>query len=592
MEENPDYVVKSDTKGNTQSNDDSNSDEDDYSDSEDDSEDDSENEYDEEEEEEEGNNSKSITNKALKATRQSSSKAVKLFLKHRTVITIACAIFAFRREIYGLILHISTSPTQDGKGRRMRFKLSPTAILKIILFIDFMRKMQDSGGGSNLDGGDGSHAINAPSGLIGHLLKDWIQPSNSAFIPPVEQHYTFEKMNERFIKDGNAWKKATGQSLAVPPPSSRVSFLKRPLSTTSTPSSSINEKNVTSAADITTVVIDMKIDTNVNSMSILRDQVTYLIHQHRINMEQQQDKQNLQNDDINQNNSTSFTNETFTTSSSNSSSLSLPSSTILEVVLILESPGGSATDYGLASYQIGRLRKETGIKLTICVDKVAASGGYMMAVMSSPGQLFAAPFAVLGSIGVYGQTLNIHNALQNYGVKPLVFRGGKDKAPVGLVGEITKDGIAKVQDMIDKTHAAFKNHVATARPILSDNIEKIATGDVWLGVDALEIGLVDRIITSDEYIWDKIQNGVRVLKLVKFHRPRFGFGGPRYGPAAAPGIFHSSIQAFTEFFCDIKGTVKKMNELLEIIPKQQSGADISKVVQAVSKVKSNTIHSL
>lgn len=110
----------------------------------------------------------------------------------------------------------------------------------------------------------------------------------------------------------------------------------------------------------------------------------------------------------------------------------------LEIIILLESPGGSAADYGLGASHIKRLRTEPGIKVTICVDKVAASGGYMMACMATPGQLYCAPFAAIGSIGVIGQTLNIHNTLQNWGVKPLVFRGGKDKAPIGLVGEITK----------------------------------------------------------------------------------------------------------------------------------------------------------
>jgi serine protease SohB len=79
------------------------------------------------------------------------------------------------------------------------------------------------------------------------------------------------------------------------------------------------------------------------------------------------------------------------------------------------------------------------MRVTVCVDKVAASGGYMMACMASPGFLFAAPFAVVGSIGVLGQALNIHNTLLSWGVQSLVFRGGKDKAPVGLVGEVTKE---------------------------------------------------------------------------------------------------------------------------------------------------------
>ncbi|EEC48617.1 predicted protein, partial [Phaeodactylum tricornutum CCAP 1055/1] len=99
--------------------------------------------------------------------------------------------------------------------------------------------------------------------------------------------------------------------------------------------------------------------------------------------------------------------------------------------------------------QLVRLRNEPGLTVTIVVDKVAASGGYMIACTASPGRLFAAPFAVVGSIGVIGQTFNIHKTLEGWGVRPLVFRGGRDKAPVGLVGEVTEEGLAKVQDMVD-----------------------------------------------------------------------------------------------------------------------------------------------
>jgi serine protease SohB len=150
----------------------------------------------------------------------------------------------------------------------------------------------------------------------------------------------------------------------------------------------------------------------------------------------------------------------------------------------------------------------------------------MIACTSSPGRLFAAPFAVLGSIGVIGQSFNIQKTLEGWGVKPLVFRGGRDKAPVGLIGEVTKEGLAKVQDMVDDTHRAFKRHVVSARPIIADRIEDLATGDVWLGYDALDVGLIDRIVTSDEYIFERMGQGARVLKLVQLIRPKFPFAPP------------------------------------------------------------------
>jgi ClpP class serine protease len=189
-----------------------------------------------------------------------------------------------------------------------------------------------------------------------------------------------------------------------------------------------------------------------------------------------------------------------------------------EVVALLESPGGSASDDALAAQQLIRLRDQ-GVNVTVCVDKIAASGGYMIACTSSPGCLFAAPFAIVGSIGVVGE-INIHKALQGWGIKPLVFRGGRDKAPLSLIGKVTKEGVEKVQLMVDDTHRAFKRHVADSRPSMTSRIEEIATGNAWMGYDALELGLIDKILTSDEYLGDRMRNGSRVLKLYRIERGR------------------------------------------------------------------------
>lgn len=216
----------------------------------------------------------------------------------------------------------------------------------------------------------------------------------------------------------------------------------------------------------------------------------------------------------------------------------------LEIIVLLESPGGAVSSYGLASSHLHRLRSTPGIKLTICIDTVAASGGYMMACMASPGQLFCAPFAMVGSIGVIGQTLNIQKTLEKYGVRPYVFRGGKMKNPVGMVGDVTKEGLGSMQDMVNRIHDAFREHVANARegaliealrPLPNNNyfemgeadcksgvmsvIDQVANGDVFLGIQAKKLGLVDKLITSDEYISERIKDGARVLKLQVHRRP-------------------------------------------------------------------------
>jgi len=121
---------------------------------------------------------------------------------------------------------------------------------------------------------------------------------------------------------------------------------------------------------------------------------------------------------------------------------------------------------------------------------------------------------------------------------------------VGLIGEVTKEGIAKVQSIVDKTHAAFKKHVLSARPNMVKHIDQISTGDIWLGYDALEVGLIDRVVTSDEYIGEKLQEGLRVLRLMKYKKQRFLFGGPLQG---GPIGFSST---FTESFQDIRKLTK------------------------------------
>jgi ClpP class serine protease len=113
--------------------------------------------------------------------------------------------------------------------------------------------------------------------------------------------------------------------------------------------------------------------------------------------------------------------------------------------------------------------------------------------------------------------------LEEKGIRPLVFRGGKDKAPVGMIGEITDEGKQTTQKMIEQTHDAFKGHVLKARPILKNQIKEVGSGHVWLGVDAIKLNLIDAIKSSDEYIEEKLQEGACVLKLIENPTPVISF---------------------------------------------------------------------
>lgn len=166
-----------------------------------------------------------------------------------------------------------------------------------------------------------------------------------------------------------------------------------------------------------------------------------------------------------------------------------------EVLLRLESPGGTVTGYGLAASQLARLKK-SGIPLTVSIDEIAASGGYMMAVVAN--KIAASPFAVIGSIGVIGQVPNFHRLLKKYDVDYLEVTAGEHKRPVSIFGQVTDEGVKKFRSQIEDVHLLFRQHVTEYRPNL--DLEKTANGDIWHGLDALKLGLIDEICTSDELI--------------------------------------------------------------------------------------------
>lgn len=166
-----------------------------------------------------------------------------------------------------------------------------------------------------------------------------------------------------------------------------------------------------------------------------------------------------------------------------------------EVVVAIDSPGGAVSGYGLAASQLQRL-KAADLRLTACVDKVAASGGYMMACIAD--KILAAPFAIVGSIGVLSQIPNVHQLLKKNGVDVDVLTSGKHKAPMTLLGENTDEGRAKHKEDLAAIHERFKTLVKSNREAL--DIDAVSEGDYWLAEDAIDKKLVDDIKTSDSYL--------------------------------------------------------------------------------------------
>jgi serine protease SohB len=170
-----------------------------------------------------------------------------------------------------------------------------------------------------------------------------------------------------------------------------------------------------------------------------------------------------------------------------------------EVLVKVESPGGMVHSYGLASSQLQRI-KNAGVPLVIAVDKVAASGGYMMACVAD--RIIAAPFAVLGSIGVVAQLPNFHRLLKKNDVDFELFTAGEHKRTVTMFGENTDKGREKFVEELEETHVLFKNFVSSNRPAL--DIGKVATGEIWYGQNALEEGLIDELQTSDAFVQGRL----------------------------------------------------------------------------------------
>lgn len=182
-----------------------------------------------------------------------------------------------------------------------------------------------------------------------------------------------------------------------------------------------------------------------------------------------------------------------------------------EVLLRLESPGGVVHGYGLAASQLQRLR-DSKVRLTVAVDKVAASGGYMMACVAD--KIVAAPFSIIGSIGVVAQVPNFHRLLKRNDIDVELHTAGQYKRTLTLFGENTEQGREKFREDLNETHQLFKQFVHDMRPSL--DIDSVATGEHWYGTQALEKGLVDAVSTSD----DLLINLMKEREVINVHYTR------------------------------------------------------------------------
>ena len=380
-----------------------------------------------------------------------------------------------------------------------------------------------------------------PSPLLGLLLRLAVISFSSflmdllglgqdhAVLPTPAQHYTFERVNDRHSRDGSALMQALRSAPnGVSKNRWKGFFHNRRQSTLELlATSGETEGDVATLSNgklynKTVVIVDASSDPRIGmSMSEqLAGPVSFLIEQHRDHL----DRRRHANEKYQRTNFLPrFTRRNASSESNSGRTTDGVRSALgaeIEIILILNSPGGSVADFGLAASHLLRIRHEENISLTVCCDKVAASGGYMMACQADT--ICGAPFAMFGSIGVMTETLNFNEVLRNIGVKPISITAGKNKAPIKQFGEVSDEDVRLVEKDLERTHEVFISWVSEARNIIptEDWKAKVCTGSVFLGQEALELGLIDRLCTSDEYIAEKLRAGDRVLRLIHYRGPQ------------------------------------------------------------------------
>lgn len=436
-----------------------------------------------------------------------SKNATKFLLRNRSKLTVALTVFAFRHEILAVL-------TSEAVGLN-----TPSNMVKLVLLLETARKLRSDLYGD--DGGDGHSPT--PLSLLQWLRRGGGDRYDTTYNPPLRQQFMFERWNDRYGLDGTALGKILrGGPPPGPPRFGRSSPALVPSSTSTTNSNS----------STVVVVFEVKADVTMSQLPQLRDTVSFLLSVA---------------DSIRHNN----------TNNNTTTSLLPHHTTSLEVVVLLESPGGIASSYGLAAAQMRRLRLNDNTKLVVCVDTVAASGGYMMACQAD--ELLAAPFALLGSIGVVAQAVNFHDVLCQNGVRPLTLMApGHGKAPIGATSAITEEGLRVVQDMVDRTHRDFREFVEEGRRWDTDDNDNpdACTGEVWSGADAVRRGLVDRLVTSDEYVAERMRSGDTVVRLRAYDRGRPGL----FGVLSRPPALIKSLSSLVE---DAGHVVTTLGDLLE-----------------------------
>ena len=177
------------------------------------------------------------------------------------------------------------------------------------------------------------------------------------------------------------------------------------------------------------------------------------------------------------------------------------------VAVIINSPGGSPVQSSLIASRIRRLADETEVPVSVFVEDIAASGGYWLAVAGD--EIFVDQASIVGSIGVISASFGFHDFLARHGIERRVHTAGKSKSFLDPFKPENPEDVARLKAIQEPMHDIFINHVKSRRgDKLSGDLD-LFTGDVWIGAQAVEHGLVDGVgqlvPTMKERYGDKVR---------------------------------------------------------------------------------------
>lgn len=215
------------------------------------------------------------------------------------------------------------------------------------------------------------------------------------------------------------------------------------------------------------------------------------------------------------------------------------------VALMINSPGGSATQSALVADRIRGLAAEHDVPVLAFCEDVAASGGYWLACAAD--EIYAHPTSLVGSIGVVSGGFGLTGLIERHGIERRLHTAGENKARLDPFQPEKAEDVEWLLGMQGELHELFIEWVRARRGDALRESSDLFTGEVWTGRRAKELGLVDDLGTARDVLARRFPDAEPVT--IEPRRPllaRLGLGGV-LGPAARPTALADPIGSALEW---------------------------------------------